>query len=330
MNWSRNYLLFLLLNIGTFSSWAFIVVPNHNNHQSSFSTTLLMANTVSPGDEGTVGVIGRGFVSVLTAKLLALKGYDTWMIIPPGAEETTKILMGDISGKKLELVQAADSETIQSRAASMSALIIAIDDTNAIDASVVEYLLQTDNAKNVQRIVGMSRNLNGQNMGFFVKASKATANANVWDGSTLEQFRAYETLLKQKAADLGADYTIVRAGTLKGGACGEKDQFPQFLTTDFYEMTKRDVVNFNLLFDCNIRGVTLAKGDVMKGPGNKAIFTATSNEACDGDTSRCGVAEAMVRSLALEQTANVDFGVGTAASREPPADVEWDQLFSIL
>ena len=39
------------------------------------------------------------------------------------------------------------------------------------------------------------------------------------------------------------------------------------------------------------------------------------------------LAEAMVRSLEIEYAKNVDFGVGTVASREVPSDEEWDKLF---
>lgn len=65
----------------------------------------------------------------------------------------------------------------------------------------------------------------------------------------------------------------------------------------------------------------------MPGPGARAVFAATGSDgAYDGDSGRCGVAEAMVRSLEVEGAANVDFGVGTAASREAPSEGAWDAL----
>ncbi len=76
-------------------------------------------------------------------------------------------------------------------------------------------------------------------------------------------------------------------------------------------MTKKDIVTWNLLFDCNVRGVVLSKGDVREGPGFKAVFTATGTDGgLPGDTSRCGMAESLVRSLAFEHLGNTDFGVG--------------------
>mmetsp|Transcript_20758 Transcript_20758/g.33733 ORF Transcript_20758/g.33733 Transcript_20758/m.33733 type:complete len:98 (-) Transcript_20758:151-444(-) len=92
-------------------------------------------------------------------------------------------------------------------------------------------------------------------------------------------------------------------------------------------MTKNDIITWQLLFDCNVRGVKLARGDVMSGPGFKAVFAATGSDEHEGDSGRCGVAEAMLRSLEVERAANVDFGVGTVASREVPSEEEWESLF---
>ena len=305
---------------------------------------------ISPTDPstGTVGVIGRGYISVLAAKLAALRGYDTWFICPPGEEPTVQSLLsedgdGTAMPDRLSLVEAADSDAIERKIGTMSALLIAVDDTTALDTSVIEYLLNPEVATKCRRVVGMSRNLNGSNMGLFVKASKATANSGVWDNSNAEEFRRYEQALKDAAQKVGAEWTICRAGTLKGGACGDvssneeddggggrSEYCPQYLSSKFYELTKKDIVTWNLLFDCNVRGVKVTKGDVLPGPGGKAIFTATSAEECDGDTSRAGLAEAMVRSLEMEQCGNIEFGVGTKEGRVPPSEEEWKILFEEL
>lgn len=54
-----------------------------------------------------------------------------------------------------------------------------------------------------------------------------------------------ENFIKGKSSEIGFDYTIARAGTLKGGACGEvggDDYCPQFLASRYYELTKKDIV----------------------------------------------------------------------------------------
>jgi hypothetical protein len=237
----------------------------------------------------------------------------------------------DGSGKlpeNLEFVPASDSERVEDLLRNTDALMLACDDVDSVvDPNVVNYLLDPDKVGNLKRVVAMSRNLNGSGMGMLVSASRRAANAQVWDNSNAAAYRSFEQSIKVAAQKCGADWTIVRAGTLKGGACGESNLYPQYLAESYYELTKNDIITWQLLFDCNIRGVKLQKGDVMSGPGFKAVFTATGSEEHEGDSSRSGVAEAMVRSLGIEGAANVDFSVGTLASREIPTNEEWAKLF---
>ncbi|KAL7524171.1 hypothetical protein ACHAWF_000840, partial [Thalassiosira exigua] len=97
--------------------------------------------------------------------------------------------------------------------------------------------------------------------------------------------------------------TIVCAGTLKGGACGESNRYLQYLAESYYDLTKNDFVKWQLMFDCSVRGVKLTKGDMLPGLGKGEVFAATGAKEHDEDSGRCGVAEAMVRSLELEGTA---------------------------
>lgn len=301
------------------------VIPK-TNFQNPTSTQLQMA-TVPPSNSATVGVVGRGFVSVLTAKLAAIAGYNVWMLNPPGQGETIVDLI-DNDSLDLELIEVSDSDRVDSRLADTDAIIIAVDDDSTMDEAVIKYLLDPEKAKKMKRVVAMSRNLNGKDMGFFVKASKVSANREVWDNSNKDAYVQFEDAVKKQAAAVNAEHTIVRAGTLKGGACGEDPTLEQYLSKKFYEMTKKDLVTWQLLFDCNARGVKLMKGDKLPGPGAKAVFTATGTEGgLPGDSSRCQIAEAMVESLASEKTANIDFGVATEEAREPPSSDEWQKLF---
>jgi len=312
----------LLFSSATLST-AF-VLPKANYQ----TPTQLQMAAVPPSDSATVGIVGRGFVSVLTAKLAAKAGYKTWMLNPPGQEETIRSLIDDDS-LDLELIEATDSDRVDTKIAQTDAFIIAVDDDSTMDEAVINYILNPETATNVKRVVTMSRNLNGKDMGFLVKASKLSANREVWDNSNKDAYRKFEAVVKRQAAALTADYTIVRAGTLKGGGCGADEQvLDQYLSKKFYEMAKKDIVNWQLLFDCNVRGVKLTKGDVLPGPGVKAVFTSTGTDGgLPGDSSRCQIAEAMVQSLASEKAANVDFGVATEEAREPPSTDEWQKLF---
>ena len=286
-----------------------------------------------PVSEGaSVGIIGRGFVSVVSAKLSAVQGYDTFMLCPPGQEETIKELINDEGEMppNFTLVASTENDLFNNKMEAADAIIFAVDDDSTMDSSVVDYVLDPERAKNLKRVVAMSRNLNGSGMNFAVKASKISANGEVWDNGNADKFKVFEKAIQDGAKACSAEYTIARAGTLKGGACGE-DEFNQFLSKKFYEMTKKDIITWNLLFDCNVRGVTLSKGDVLPGPGFKAVFTATGTEGgLPGDTGRCGMGEAMVRSLAYENCGNMDFGVATSEGRTPPTDDEWDALFAAM
>ena len=75
-------------------------------------------------------------------------------------------------------------------------------------------------------------------------------------------------------------------------------------------------------------GVALTPGDTAEGPGFQAAFTATSDGACKGDSSRINVAAALVQSLGRDGVAWRDFGVTTVASRRPPSASEWDAEFA--
>jgi hypothetical protein len=268
---------------------------------------------------------------LLTAKLAASNGYNVWTIYPSGEEENFQQLLGTLPDN-LQLIAASNDSQWEPKLKDSSALLIAVDDADSpMDVNTLKYLVNPTRSPNLKRIVAMSRNLNGNGMGFFVSASKRAANAQMWDGSTAGEYRAFEIALQQQVSTLQhAQYTIVRAGTLKGGACGQDGEFDPFLSKHFYAQVQKDIVNWQLLFDCKCRGVVLKRGDCMPGPGAKAVFTATSPDACAGDSGRAGVAEAMVKSLSQEAAGNVDFGIGTAESRTPPGEQEWESLFRVL
>jgi len=265
-----------------------------------------------------------------------LEGYNTWVLHPPGEEDTVRRLLTEDGTlpEGLTLVSAADTDALLSELSDTRGLIIATDNPDApMDESVIEFVC--DNAPSLERIVLMSRNMNKRNMGFFVKASKISANPEVWypDDGLAKKYLAVEERVRALAKDRGVTYVVARAGTLKGGACGDVDNAdsycPKYLTKEFYEMTKRDIVTWQLLFDCRTRGVKLYKGDTMPGPGNKAVFTATGYEKCEGDTSRAAIAEVMVRALGRTQDmVNVDLAVGTEDTKKIPTEEQWEELFA--
>jgi len=303
--------------------------------QNSVLTTTQLSATIQPSESTTIGTVGNGYLPILLSKLAAHRQHGkSWIICPTADIEKMRELSAVSDGfasdimANHELVSASDTDRVEELLGQTDALLVATDDVDSVvDPSILKYLLAPEKVPRMKRVVAMSRNLNGAGMGFFVNASRRAANAQVWDNGNKAAFSQFEADVRSAAQSCGADWTIVRAGTLKGGATGENNEYPQYLAETYYEMTKRDIITWQLLFDCGVRGVKLARGDVMSGPGVQAVFTAVGSEEHEGDSGRCGVAEAMVRSLEVDGAANVDFGVGTVASREAPSDKEWEALF---
>lgn len=304
------------------------------------SSALKMAKLL-PDDSAhsTVGIVGKGYISYLTAKLASKAGYKTWMLYPPSELDTIKKLMQTANEElpeNLEFLSIEDGELVQDKIKNTNALIFAADDPDngVVDSSIIQFMINeaTMSTKSLKRVCILSRNLNGSGLGFFSKAAKATANSEVWSGDEklIKMYKKFENQINEavkKECSEETDVSVVRAGTLKGGACGDAaqdDYFPQYLSPYFYEVTKKDIITWQLLFDCNVRGVKLFQGDSMQGPGGKAILTANSSEACEGDSSRCAVAEALVRSMKLEK--GVEFAVGTTEGRIPPTENEWEKM----
>ena len=69
------------------------------------------------------------------------------------------------------------------------------------------------------------------------------------------------------------------------------------LSEKLYDDLAKDIVNWQLLFDCDTRGVALTPGDSAEGPGLRAVFTACASDASPGDSGRVQVCQALVRSL---------------------------------
>ena len=71
--------------------------------------------TVPPSPDTLVGVVGRGFISVLTAKLAAKAGYKTWLLVPNGQLDVVNDLLGEDSEAdnvppNLECIAGSDTE----------------------------------------------------------------------------------------------------------------------------------------------------------------------------------------------------------------------------
>jgi len=216
---------------------------------------------------------------------------------------------------------------------SAEGLVIAFDGEEVMSDAALDIFLQpAGSGQSLKHVSLLSRHLNGAGMGFFANAAKVGANSEIWaaPAPVVEGYRKFEQTVRVRADAIGATSTVIRAGTLKGGGSGDianGSGDPTLLTPEFYKLGQQDVVNWRMLFDCNTLGVVLKRGDVLPGPGFKAAFGATSPDACEGDSGRGAVANALVEALRIEAASGADFGVATATARSSPTPEEWKQLF---
>jgi len=287
---------------------------------------------IAAGEE--VLVVGRGPVMLLAAKLAAIKGFKTSVLL--GNELSTAISLVDDDSLPITMLpvagEDADAEKIEAAVTGAKGLIIAFDGEEVVPQGALDVFMPASGLQKLSHVSVLSRNLNGNGMGFFASAAKTAANAEIWaGGKSVEAYKDMEARVKARAGEVGASWTVIRSGTLKGGGCGDPtggSGDPNLLSTTFYTMGQQDIVNWKMLFDCDTLGVKLSKGDVLPGPGFTAAFGATSAEVCDGDSGRGGVAAALVEALRLEAATGSDFGVGTQQSRTSPTDEEWKELFA--
>ena len=288
---------------------------------------------VPPG--GRVLAVGNGPVFLLAAKTAAKAGYKT-TIVSARAELFSQLLWSEAREEPrdpnltvLGVSSDEDVEAFNDAVANADGLIIAFDAEQTLTATLRDVVLPT--AGGAKRVAVMSKHLNGKGYGPFVAASKVAANKEVWaaDEKQVSMYRDFETKLKQKLAsrEVEAGLTIVRAGTLKGGGpASPDDPVPDAtptLSEKLYDDLAKDIVNWQLLFDCDSRGVALTKGDTAPGPGLRAVFTACASDASPGDSGRVQVCQALVRSLGRDDAEGKEFGVTTAAAEAHATDAEW-------
>lgn len=298
-----------------------------------------VASVISPGSK--ICIVGAGPTCVCAAKLAAIRGYDTTALMfpaecstAPGLVYDVKTITGSIPLKFMPIAGPdADEAAIEALAAEVEGVILAIDDEKTFGEPVIETFIKPGTA--LKRVSVMSRYLNGEGMGFFAKSAKMAANTEVWAGGAdaVAKYKEMEKVVREKSKEAGVDFTIIRAGTLKGGASGTSvdDENgggePTLLNKEFYKLGVQDVANWRLIYDCDNLGVNLVAGDTLPGPGNSAVFTATA-KCGPGDSHRGAVAASLVEALRSEPAANRDFSVGAEEGRKFPTEEEWATKFT--
>lgn len=228
------------------------------------------ASVLTPGAK--VVVVGAGPGCVCAAKLAALRGFDTTALMYPQECEMAPSLVYDkvkcVEGSlplKFEPIagEGADEATIEQLAAEAEGVIFSIDDEKCFGEPVIGTFIRPGTA--IKRVSVMSRYLNGGGMGFFATSAKAAANSEIWAGNanSIAEYQQMEKVVAAKCKEAGAEFTVIRAGTLKGGASGSSlseeggGGEPTLLTKEFYKLGQQDVANWRLIVDVDSLGVKL-------------------------------------------------------------------------
>mmetsp|Transcript_95122 Transcript_95122/g.157014 ORF Transcript_95122/g.157014 Transcript_95122/m.157014 type:complete len:378 (+) Transcript_95122:71-1204(+) len=297
-----------------------------------------MMATLAAG--ANVLVYGNGPVQCLAARLAAIRGFNTKLITQAEEADQAKMLCFDEvhhpeGSIPLSLLPVsgpgADAVAVEEAVAAADGVIIAFDQAASLLSDKALNVFMPPESK-IKHVVCMSRYLNGQGMGFFANAAKAAANPDVWNAPAplVEAYKAMEKMVQDRAAEVGASFSFIRAGTLKGGACGELSSPEQgensFLNPSFYKLGQQDLVNWRLLYDVNNLGVEISKGDTLPGPGFWAALTSRDSGG-DGESHRGAVAAALVETFFNAAAQNSDFSVKTVESRTFPSNEELAAMF---
>ena len=124
----------------------------------------------------------------------------------------------------MTFLDISNKEKCEEAIQNAEAILLVTDGESTVTDFAIDAVIPESEPTKVKKIVAMSRNLNGKGLGFFAQSAKDFANPDVWTGSTptMGVYRKFEEKIRAKAAKVGADYTIVRAGTLKGGGPGSE------------------------------------------------------------------------------------------------------------
>ena len=322
----------------TTSALALLATPPLPRHAA-------ITSSLVPG--ASVLLVGSGPVLLLAARLAAIKGFETTCAASPSdiAIGGQVCFDGLLSSDKINFVPLsgpdASDDKIAAAVAKSDGMIVAIDeDWTLTKPQLDEILPDASKADWPSHFVLMSRNLEVQQGGPFAFAAKRAANKELWEANekSVDNYRAGEALIKQRALAAGAAWTVIRAGTMKGGASGDAGFTtddgltpstggePSFLTGEFYKLGQQDTVNWRRIYDCGALGVELAAGDVLPGPGFTAALTATDKVGA-GDSHRGAVATALVEALRCDAAKNRDFGVKAKEGREFPDAAAWARMF---
>lgn len=255
---------------------------------------------------------------LLTSKLIAKEGKESYCIVGPKQEPTGRKLMygsrdeydeNDGVNRAIPISSGGDMQNSLTKAETL--FLVCYD--SPIEESALSTLLNTAGS-DLSKVVLLSKmGATAGGGGFFGGGSKLA------DGE-----KTVRSLCKSKNLEL----SIVRAGTLKGGGPGEPNENDYGLSRAYYNtLFELSEAACTMSHDRFTLGVDCSKGDSVDMPNPLTLFgTKSSFEAYPYDTNRINAAMACVQ--AAKHDKPVEFSVGSAKAEQPPTNEEWAEILT--
>ena len=272
---------------------------------------------------------------LLTSKIAAKEGSESFCIVGPGQESKGRRLMygappgeedKDGEGDDNEPAAAAPVEEDPDRILAQP-ISSGGDMQDALQKATTLFLVCYDQPIE-ESAVGTLIKSAGSDLSKVVMLSKMGASAGggggfFGGGSKLaESEKGVRSICKANNLDL----SIVRAGQLKGGGPGEPFTLDYGLDKQYYyTLFEFSEAQCTMSHDRFTLGVDCSKGDTVDMPNPITLFgTKTSFEPYPHDTNRINAAMACV--MAAKHDKPVEFSIATAKSEQPPSKEEWQDI----
>eukprot|EP00536_Pseudo-nitzschia_multiseries_P012201 jgi/Psemu1/207903/e_gw1.451.8.1 len=265
---------------------------------------------------------------LLTSKLAAKEGQESFCICAPGQEEFSTRLMygatatasdGDEEAETMpKATPISSGGDIQDALTRANTLILVCYDT-PVEEKALNTLLNAAGS-DLSKIVLLSK------MG--VSTARGGGGGFFGGGGGDSKLAASETTLRAVCQSKNLDLSIVRAGQLKGGGPGEPSENDFGLSKQYYNtLFELSEASVTMAHDRFTLGVDCSRGDTVDVPNALKLFgTKTSFDAAAYDTNRINAAMGAV--MAAIHDKPVEFSVGTAKATVPPSREEWETILA--
>lgn len=258
---------------------------------------------------------------LLTSKLAAREGVDTFTICAPGTESGCRRLMYGTEYADADVDEPgmakpiSDGGDMQDALKSATCLTLVSYDA-AVEEAAVNTLLESS-GEELSKIV------------LLTKMGVTKAKGGFFGGGKDAERLDSEKALRKLCDDKGLTLSIVRAGVCKGGGPGPDGC--DFGLSNAYYNTLIDAVeaSVTMAHDKYTLGADCVKGDPIELPNAFSQMTTKSSfEACEYDTNRIVAASATVATMFAEDP--LDFSVSSAKGDQLPTMEEWAETLSTM